>query len=675
MANTGKKRSWARGKGSTSGMKTSASRSSSGSTTGSAAGARSSHHSSKLRKTHTRRHHSFSDDLLDIMDGRKVRIDTGSDLFQQEVQIRTKAKAPMNPKDRIKMQFHSWKHRRLWNSKTTKAELELTGVLPTSTLAPEFSTEDGSLAASAISIAPVSNTSNTANDANTAVNDATTAAFSMAKSSRRQFTVTKMKKPTTVSEKILHKIVNPDDFSYTPNTYIVKYVNWSYKAGFFIVFLSFLALFIFIIFVFGLLLKWAGEAQPHCIVVAGDQFGTNEGTTLADGFALSWTTFSTVGYGAVYTATGNDENFSQHSCALITILCTAESFIGLLYAGICTAIMFGKIGRIQSHAQVTFSDVMCVEYGKEVEPPSQLPLPQSTHSSRHTRVFSIPKTTTGLRKSQFRNHVGMPLDANEAVIDEADEENGEDESSRDTGEGKSNHGLSEEDENTYTDDNSNENDYDDESYDSNNMDGSPMNVRSRRKRILCPVLRFQLVNQLANDPGGEILDAHLNFMARKEKESYPYEPIARFLKVELEEANHPFFNRVWHGRHVLNEDSPLVSMVARQRIRENDGYWPSDLNDPDSVRSHLRFSSVIVTMTGISSISAESVQISKRYYHHDVVIGYQFAPLLYKTNDADKLRVDMTLINDVVEQQWSVGEMLTEKELNRPSLRENQISW
>lgn len=163
----------------------------------------------------------------------------------------------MNPKDRIRMQFQSWKNRKLWRqNKPTKAELELTGVLPTSALPTESTTN----------IAAV-------------------------KSSRRQFTVTKVKKPTTVSEKIWHRIINPDDFSYTPNTYVVKYVNWSYTSGFFIVFLSFLALFLFIIFVFGLFLKWAGEAQPHCIVVAGDRFGTNQGTTLADGFALSWTTF------------------------------------------------------------------------------------------------------------------------------------------------------------------------------------------------------------------------------------------------------------------------------------------------------------------------------------------------------------------------------------------------
>jgi hypothetical protein len=269
MANTGKKRSWARGKGSTSGMQKSAS---SSSHHGTSSSAKSSYHSSKLRKKHIRKNHSFSDNLLDIMDGRKVRIDAGSDLFQQEVQIRTKAKAPMNPKDRIKMQFQSWKNRRLWRSKTTKAELELTGVLPTTALPPVSFTADST-------IVPFAATPEAA------------AVFSIAKSSRRQFTVTKVKTPTTMTEKIWHRIINPDDFSYTPNTYVVKYVNWSYTSGFFIVFLSFLALFLFIIFVFGLLLKWAGEAQPHCIVVAGDRFGTNEGTTLADGFALSWTTF------------------------------------------------------------------------------------------------------------------------------------------------------------------------------------------------------------------------------------------------------------------------------------------------------------------------------------------------------------------------------------------------
>ncbi len=29
----------------------------------------------------------------------------------------------------------------------------------------------------------------------------------------------------------------------------------------------------------------------------------------------------------------------------------------------CAAILFGKVGRIQSHAQVRFSDALCLEYG------------------------------------------------------------------------------------------------------------------------------------------------------------------------------------------------------------------------------------------------------------------------------------------------------------------------
>lgn len=111
-------------------------------------------------------------------------------------------------------------------------------------------------------------------------------------------------------------------------------------------------------------------------------------------------------------------------------------------------------------------------------------------------------------------------------------------------------------------------------------------------------------------------------MVRKEKESYPFEPVARFLRVQLEESSHPYFNRVWHARHILDQDSPLVSVEARNRIRNNGGFWPEDLNNPESVRHHLRFSSVILIMTGISNISAESVQISKRYYKDDVLIGY-----------------------------------------------------
>jgi len=437
---------------------------------------------------------------------------------------------------------------------------------------------------------------------------------------KKQYTVTtKARRINTFWGKLLCKI-NPDDFSYAPSGGMVRYINWTFKSSFAIVFLSFIIIFLLLVFIFGLFFKWAGEAQPECIIVSGEIFDHLErGTTLADGFSLSWTTFTTVGYGSVYIATGND-NPDQRSCLVITLLSTTESFIGLLYAGMCTAIMFGKIGRIQSHAQVTFSDAVCVEYGKLKGEDS------STTSTNSINLTSVRLSLNERIEEESEND----------LLDNSDEE-------------------------------------DSKVRRSEKPQASTTSSVSSRD-ILCPVIKFQLVNQLCNEAGGEILDANMNVMVRKEKESYPFEPIARFIRVQLEESTHPYFNRVWHGRHILDHNSPLVSVEARNRIRMNRGFWPEDLNNPDSVREHLRFSSVIITMTGISNISAESVQISKRYYHHDVLIGYDFAPLLYIEEGSAMLKVDTKLANDVIEQSFAIAEELTDNEDARPSLRQHDIN-
>mmetsp|Transcript_1239 Transcript_1239/g.1890 ORF Transcript_1239/g.1890 Transcript_1239/m.1890 type:complete len:586 (+) Transcript_1239:136-1893(+) len=509
--------------------------------------------------------------------------DTG-DLFQQEVQVRARReRAPMNPVNRMKTRVATMRLRKL--VQYDKQPLGMAPGMPN-----DFAPIDPSIHGMPIDSVH-------------------------SEMPRKQFKVTtKPRKLNTLWGRMLCKI-NPDDFSYTPSGGMVRYINWTFKTNFGTVFLSFIFIFLLLVFIFGLFFKWAGEAEPECIIVSGKTFDYyKRGTTLADGFSLSWTTFTTVGYGSVYIATGN-ENPSQHSCLLITLLSTAESFMGLLYAGICTAIMFGKIGRIQSHAQVTFSDAMCVEYGKE----------KAEESSNSSRTL---------------NSVRMSLT-------ESIQEEGEDDVSSDRSD-------------------------DEDAIVVRPIMKPQASFRSKRK-IMCPVIKFQLVNQLCNEAGGEILDANMNVMVRKEKESYPFEPIARFIRVQLEEPSHPYFNRVWHARHVLDHNSPLVSVAARSRIRMNGGYWPEDLNSPQGVRENLKFSSVIITMTGISNISAESVQISKRYYHHDVLIGYDFAPSLYIEDGSEMLKVDMNLVNDVIEQKSAIAEELTDHEDTRPSLRQHDF--
>jgi len=61
---------------------------------------------------------------------------------------------------------------------------------------------------------------------------------------------------------------------------------------------------------------------------------------------------------------------SNHSpvrdCTAITILTAFESFVGVLFSSLCAALMFAKVARAQSFAQVMFSDPMVIRYGTGV---------------------------------------------------------------------------------------------------------------------------------------------------------------------------------------------------------------------------------------------------------------------------------------------------------------------
>ena len=103
--------------------------------------------------------------------------------------------------------------------------------------------------------------------------------------------------------------------------------------------------------------------HKDCIVVSGSDFGTNSDTKMADAFALSWTTFTTVGYGNTYPATGTDLEIAEaQHCSVVVFLCTLEAFLGLLFAGMCAAILFGKVNRVQAHAHICFANVVCLQY-------------------------------------------------------------------------------------------------------------------------------------------------------------------------------------------------------------------------------------------------------------------------------------------------------------------------
>lgn len=347
----------------------------------------------------------------------------------------------------------------------------------------------------------------------------------------------------------------------------------------------------------------AGDAEPNCIMMAGEPFGTTPHTKFSDAFALSWTTFSTVGYGMTYTSVGSNLGDTKpNHCAWVVLLCTSQAFLGLLFAGMCAAILFGKVNRVQSHANIIFSNAVCLQYEEIVDVDEGVYSANERDNQNSTRVENAnnadpnvaPKS--GDEENQFMNIAASPSDEECKFMDEF---NG------------------------------------------------------------CPVLKFQVVNEFSNREGSELVDCIMKVIGIKIKGTIGRVTKSQYVRVNLVDFEHPFLSRVWHGVHILDATSPLLTDKARQRIKENEGSWPSNWFNPDVIRSKLEFHDLIVTVAGLSNVSAVTVHAYKRYKIGDVLIGFDFAPIVFRDAETGLLEVDLARANDVREQSGLGGENLS----------------
>jgi len=387
---------------------------------------------------------------------------------------------------------------------------------------------------------------------------------------------------------------------YRPSTSLYRYIDWTFKASFTGVFATFCVSYFIQCLAFGLLLMWAGSAEPECIVTSGDNYGANASSKFSDAFALSWTTFTTVGYGNTYTSTATDLGSTKAvECTWVVFLLTTEAFLGLLFAGMCAAILFGKVNRVQSHANILFCNAVCLQY-EEMEDDFE---DEGMDSERVMRLPpQVPKfdDENPATPQDREGALGLPsLPDSGGSIKFVDQFNG------------------------------------------------------------CPVLKFQLVNELCNREGTEIVDAIMKVVGIKFKGANGKVTHSQYVRVNLTDFEHPFLSRSWHGIHILDGSSPLLTDRARQKIRDNNNSWPSNWFDPDVIRTKLEFHDLIVTIAGISNVSAVTVHAYKRYMIGDVLIGYNFAPIVFRDPETGVLEVDLSMVNDVREQHGIRGENLS----------------
>lgn len=137
------------------------------------------------------------------------------------------------------------------------------------------------------------------------------------------------------------------------------------------------------------------------------------------------------------------------------------------------------------------------------------------------------------------------------------------------------------------------------------------------RTVTCPILKFQVVNEVSifapqsrpcacilsfslfhyqycNKHGGDIVDAFMKVVGVKMKKEDGKITHSQYVRVNLVESEHPFFSRVWHGVHVLDETSQLLSYDARKKIQDNGGVWPKQwLRNPQKIRKKLDFHSLV----------------------------------------------------------------------------------
>lgn len=448
-----------------------------------------------------------------------------------------------------------------------------------------------------------------------------------------------------------------------PNQQLAMYLHWMFRVNFLFLFCVMCVMFFVLVMVFAALIIIAGELDEECVRIGGEPFGTVD-SEFADAFALSWTTFSTVGYGSTYPALGS-ENSSPTNCFFITFICSLESLLGVLYSGFCGAILFGKVLRIQSHAQVIFSDPIVIRYGTGVAEGGDYSNGNDSDDDNNDdgkpKSHPCPVLEFRIVNRLFNEAGGEIMDATLNVVANVDANDADPSliDALDSDRKRYNYNTS------VSNNNSGGEVVSNLSHGETESDGVSDNGL-HRDGGQGPDSNGKHHSSVANISFPKFLDPLNPFhslMGKIDHQAVDEDPSARlvskriFSKMLIEASDHPFFKRVWLARHVLDETSPILKPRVRRQIRRNGGSWPERLCTWNAIRDSLQFNQILVSLNGVSNVSASDVYAQKIYDFVDINVGYQFVNILYKDTDG-ALKVDTDLINDVREQKGGGGEPL-----------------
>lgn len=401
-----------------------------------------------------------------------------------------------------------------------------------------------------------------------------------------------------------------------PNKRVTRLLHWMFRINFILLFSIMCAVYFALVIFFCGFITWSGNAQPECIRIGGEAFGAS-GHQFADAFVLSWTTLSTVGYGNSWPALSSEFPENPTKCFVINLITCIESLIGIMFAGGCGAILFGKILRIQSQAQVVFSDPILVRYGPGL-------VDKDDEDDEEQASNPCPVMEFRIVNRLYNEQGGEIMDASLNVVANIDADDADPTLSK-----------------VFT---------------------ASVTGSATGSRIITPSVAGSAAGSTTSSIRKSVM-RFANSFASSDNHAMDEDPTSKlvrkhiFSKLNIEADSHPFFKRVWLARHTLDADSPILKPRVRAMIKKNGGSWPQHLNSHQAIRDSMNFNQILVSLNGTSNISASDQYSQKIYDFVDVNIGYQFVNVLYRDTDG-LLACDVDLINDVREQRGGGGEPL-----------------
>lgn len=432
-------------------------------------------------------------------------------------------------------------------------------------------------------------------------------------------------------------------------------IYWGFTCSFWKLAFASIIVFFVLCIIFAFLILASVHRAPLCLNPDIGMLPFRE--KFNDALHLSWTTFTTVGYGIISPSTGGREEFlsdpsffdKEGLCLLVNIILSFESLMGVLFVGLCSAILFGKLMSFQSNAKVAFSTIMVVNYGKKefiendddsdddaAAAAASLEEEKLTNMRPKNYKFACPILRFRIANELHSSKSGEITDANLNVFATIDAKNSIlavkservfgnamqlVDSEEDLSISSSFRGISSVRQTAAT-------------VWKKRAHATSQGVKSLSRGVRARIRHSASIAQPSRLRNNYTMGYfHPSSDVYYQEETDMDQPNLVFTNVHVEPSRHPYFCSSWVVSHALDATSPLLKKSIRERIKDNNGYWPEDLQSMEGIKDSIHFDQFLVSFSGNSKIAGGAVYRQKIYTMEDLKIGFLFKSLLMRNPD------------------------------------------